>query len=475
MITQGFTYHSIYKYRSLLVFCLLFVLTFILLGCGNYKNISQAPDPKVLERPTWIDERPHNSAYYIGIGSCSKTSQPTDYQMTAKKNALNDLATEISVRVQGSTFLNTLEVNKNFSEEFISTISTTTDEKIENYEIAGTWEDKNVFWVYYRVNKAEYQRLKQEKKNQILSTANDYYTKGKDAEAVQNIPASFDLYMRGLISMKEYWDEVNEFNSGGKTVYLDNEIFQSLQRITAGLRLKSGVQKIILSSDNSFAQSVPVQVQYQDKSVRGLTLNYNFKKDTFSKPKTSTSNDLGEIAALVSEVSKTDKENFLTVTINLDALLANDLDRTMQQGLIKSLKPDQLQIPIQLMTPSFFVKSTEKTFGRNAGNSSLASVMNSELVKQGMRMSNSQTESNYTVDIVSNTTAGGTSQGFTVAYLEMSITVSNSLNGEVVYKEVVDGIKGLQLNQEAAGVEAYKKAKEKLEVEIVRTIVNAII
>jgi hypothetical protein len=127
------------------------------------------------------------------------------------------------------------------------------------------------------------------------------------------------------------------------------------------------------------------------------------------------------------------------------------------------------------MTPSFFVKSTEKTFGRNSGNSSLASVMNSELVKQGMRMSNSQNESNYTIDIVSNTTAGGTSQGFTVAYLEMSITVSNSLNGEVVYKEVVDGIKGLQLNQEAAGVEAYKKAKEKLEVEIVRTIVNAII
>ncbi len=475
MIQHNFSYHSIFKYRNLLLICPLVILISVLLGCGNYKNVTQTVDPKVAERPTWIDERPHNSAYYIGIGSCSKIAQPTDYQMTAKKNALNDLATEISVRVQGSTFLNTLEVNKNFSEEFISNITTTTDEKIENYEIAGTWEDKNIFWVYYRVNKAEYQRLKQEKKNQILSTANDYYVKGKDAEAALNIPASFDLYMRGLISMKEYWDEVNEFTADGKTVYLDNEIFQSLQRITAGMRLKSTVQKIVLSSDNSFAQSVPVMTQYQDKAVRGITLNYNFKKDNFSKPKTSLSNDLGEIAALVSEVSKTDKENFLTVNINIEPLLAADLDRTMQLGLIKSFKLDQLQIPIQLMTPSFFVKSTEKTFGRNAGSTSLASVMNSELVKQGMRMSNIQTESNYTVDIVSNTTAGGTSQGFTVAYLEMSITVSNSLNGEVVYKEVVDGIKGLQLNQEAAGVEAYKKAKEKLEVEIVRTIVNAII
>jgi hypothetical protein len=475
MVQNYFSYYSIFRYRHLLVACSFLIFTIILLGCGNYENIAKTPDPKVQERPTWIDERPHNSAYYIGIGSSSKISQPTDYQMTAKKNALNDLATEISVRVQGSTFLNTLEVNKNFSEEFISTISTTTDEKIENYEIAGTWEDKNVFWVYYRVNKAEYQRLKQEKKNQILSTANDYYVKGKDAEAMQNIPASFDLYMRGLISMKEYWDEVNEFDTNGKIVYLDNEIFQSLQRITAGLRLKSSVQKIILSSDNSFAQSVPVVVQYQDKAVRGVTVNYHFKKDAFNKPRTSMSNDMGEIAALVSEVSKTEKENFLTITINLEPLLAADLDRTMQQGLTKSFKLDQLQIPIQLMTPSFFVKSTEKTFGRNSGNSSLASVMNSELVKQGMRMSNSQNESNYTIDIVSNTTAGGTSQGFTVAYLEMSITVSNSLNGEVVYKEVVDGIKGLQLNQEAAGVEAYKKAKEKLEVEIVRTIVNAII
>jgi len=63
--------------------------------------------------------------------------------------------------VQGQTFLNSLEVNDSFSEEFISNVSTSTDEKIQDYEVAGSWEDKNEYWIYYRLDKARYQAAKQ--------------------------------------------------------------------------------------------------------------------------------------------------------------------------------------------------------------------------------------------------------------------------------------------------------------------------
>jgi len=209
----------------------LFIVLFV--ACKGGKDTTSASQKSTIEvpAPEWVGNRPHSPSYYIGIGSCSKFSQPYDYQTIAKKNALNDLASEISVRVQGQTFLNSLEVNKSFSEEFISNVSTSTDAKIEEYEIAGTWENKNEFWVYYRLDKAQYQAQKMAKKAAALNLANDFYQKGIEAERNTNVTAAFDLYMRGIFALKDYWNESNEYLSTSGKVFLDNEIFGAMQKM----------------------------------------------------------------------------------------------------------------------------------------------------------------------------------------------------------------------------------------------------
>ncbi len=424
--------------------------------------------------PEWVGARPHNGAYYIGIGTCSKITQPLDYQTIAKKNALNDLASEISVRVQGETFLNSLEVNKNFSEEFISTISTTTDEKIENFEVAGSWENEKEYWTYYRLSKAEYQRQKQEKKNKALNAAYDYYSKGATAESLANIPAAFDLYMHGLFAMKEFWNEVNDYTTAEGKVYLDNEIYSSLQRITSGMIIKTAAPKVVLSAENKYNQDVPVEMVYDNHPVRGITLVYNYTRDNYMKPKSVITSDDGKVMVNVSDVSSTEKSNHLDLKINLEPLLASDLDKMIQLGLIKNMKPDSKQIPIELLTPSFFISSEEKSYGQPALGSMLASSLNAELAKKGMRVSNSAGENDYQVSITSNTTNGGSTQGFVVAYLEMTVKVKNNRSGEIVYQESLTSIKGLQLNAESASMEAYKKGKEKIEQQIVKSIIDAI-
>lgn len=446
-------------------------------GCNAGKDITNGgKDVKTPEAaPEWVGSRPHNSGYYIGIGTCSKTTQPLDYQAIAKKNALNDLASEISVRVQGETFLNALEVNKNFSEEFISTISTTTDEKIENFEVAGIWEDKSEYWIYYRLNKGEYQRQKQEKKNNVLNQANDYYQKGLEAERMGSIPAAFDLYMHGLFSMKEYWDEVNEYTTDSARIYLDNELYSSMQRIGNGLRIEPSGSKVSLSAENNYNANVNVVVTFNGRPVRGITVLSNYLRPRYARPKSGLTDQNGQVTVNVSDVSTTEKNNNLDLSIDLNPLLAQDLDLTIQRGLLKTMRTDQRQVPIELITPSFHIKSDEKVFGVASSSNVLGSALNTELVKRGMRISSSATETNYIVNIVSNTTQGGTSQGFNVAFLEMTITVKNGVTGEVVYQETLSSIKGLQLNMDAASMEAYKKGKEKMETEIVKSMLDAIL
>lgn len=446
-------------------------------GCKSGKSTTNSEKIVVapVAAPEWVGSRPHSSANYIGIGSCSKLSQPMDYQTIAKKNALNDLASEISVQVKGETFLNTLEVNKNFSEEFISKISTTTDEKIENFEIAGSWENEKEFWTYYRLNKAEYQRQKMEKKNQALSASYDYYLKGKAAEENANISAAFDLYMHGLFSLKEYWAEVNDYNTETGKVHLDNEIYSSMQRITAGLTIKPGTTKVILSSENKYNVDIPAMVEYEGKPVNGISVSYHYNKTNYMKPRSFITSDGGKLTVNVSGVSSAEKSNNLDMKINLDPLIAGDLDKQIQTGLMRNMKTDSRSIPIEMRSPSFFIQSVELSYGVPSQGSLLASALNSELAKQGMRVVTAHGENDFDVMITSNTTAGGSSQGFVVAFLEMTVKVKSVKSGEIVYQESLSAIKGLQLNVGAASMEAYKKGKEKIEQQISKSILEAIL
>jgi len=75
-------------------------------SCKSKKDLAAddtVPLPK--PKPAWITERPSSGAYYIGVGSSSKTREPIDFQQIAKKNALADLSSEIRVVVQEKHFL----------------------------------------------------------------------------------------------------------------------------------------------------------------------------------------------------------------------------------------------------------------------------------------------------------------------------------------------------------------------------------
>ncbi|MCT4624071.1 MAG: LPP20 family lipoprotein, partial [Schleiferiaceae bacterium] len=87
---------------------------FFLIGCSSTKVIE--PEPTVAPAPNWVKQKPIESPYYSGIGMAIKSSP--DYLAIAKNNALNDLASEISVQIKSSSVLYQVENNDRFREEF---------------------------------------------------------------------------------------------------------------------------------------------------------------------------------------------------------------------------------------------------------------------------------------------------------------------------------------------------------------------
>jgi hypothetical protein len=461
---------SLLKYTSIF---LGFALTALLSACGNTSGTSSTTKPVITQepKPAWVDQRPVNNAFYIGVGSCSKRTQPLDYQTIAKKNALNDLASEISVRVQGSTFLNALEVNKTFSEEFISNITTTTDEKIEDYEVAGIWEDQNDYHIYYRLNKAAYQQKKLMKKNQAMSSAFDFYSKGKEAERTNAVPAAIDNYLRGLFAIQDYWGEINEYNAEQGKIFLDNEIYSSLQRLAAGLTIVSSQPRFTLAAENNYTINSSLMVTYNGQPVRGITTTHVYPKTRFMKSRVEVTDEMGKFSVLIENVNPQEKDLSLNVEIDLMPLQPNDLDKRITGPILKNLRTDSKKFPIDFIAPSFSISSSENVYGSAGNTTTLASATSAELIKKGLRQINSNPD--YRVKITANSTDGGSAQGFVVALLELTVIVESN-QGEIIYKESLNNIKGLQLNRDAASIEAYKKGRERLEQQIIPSILDTI-
>jgi len=456
---------------------LLVILMLVLVAaCGKKKETVSASRNATVATPPpeWVGNRPHSSSYYIGVGSCSKFSQPYDFQTIAKKNALNDLASEISVRVQGQTFLNSLEVNDSFSEEFISNVSTSTDEKIQDYEVAGSWEDKNEYWIYYRLDKARYQAAKQAKKSAAMNMANDFYQKGLTAEGEANVVVAFDLYMRALFALKEYWNESNEMLTDKGKIFLDNDIFSSIQRMCNGIQLQSDVAKVTLNAANTYKHAVGLTASYAGKPVKGMTVNYTYKTSGDDKEFNGMTSEEGKVSCLVSNVDYSSSSNTFQAQIDLQPLIVADLDKTVQEGLLKSFKTEKRIIPIEAVLPAFIISSNESIYGVTASGKVLQSALSAALVNKGMRIASNGREADYSVTITSDTREGGSANGFVVAFLEFTIVVRNTDNQDVVFNETLSAIKGLQLNKDAAGIEAYKKGKEKIEQQLVQKLIQTI-
>jgi hypothetical protein len=450
---------------------------FLFASCSGSKDTTSASQQSTIEvpAPEWVGNRPHSPSYYIGIGSCSKFAQPYDYQTIAKKNALNDMASEISVRVQGQTFLNSLEVNKSFSEEFISNVSTSTDAKIEDYEIAGSWENKNEFWVFYRLDKAKYQAWKIAKKAAALNLANDFYQKGLEAEKNSNVMAAFDLYMRGIFALKDYWNESNEYMSAAGKVYLDNEIFSSMQKMCGNLKLSTDKNRVKLTSENNFTQDVFATLSLDGRAVKGLTVTYSYERVQGMHRSEVFTTEVGHATVPVSEVNFSNSANAVTIELDLTKLKVQDLDQKVQDAFIQSFKTDRKVLPIEAILPSFFITSNELNYGASSSTRVLQSALSGALVAKGLRIAGKESEADFVATIESNTKEGGQANGFVVAFLEVNLVVKNRKTGEVAFSETLSSVKGLQLNKDAAGIEAYKKGKEKVEQALTPKLLQSIL
>jgi hypothetical protein len=164
----------------------------------------------------------------------------------------------------------------------------------------------------------------------------------------------------------------------------------------------------------------------------------------------------------------------LVARLDINALASTETDAALVKALLASLTVPDKRAVIDLRMPKVFMRASESNLGRPVGDAGVALAVREELTAAGFRFVDRENDSELLLDLNSSTRQGGESNGFFTAFLDVTFTFRDRRSGDVVHEGGRQAIKGIQLNYEKAGLDAYKKAAQEVRKDLVPSLMNAL-
>lgn len=295
------------------------------------------------ERPAWVANKPTEEGYYIGIGSASK--RLNDYLGIAKKNALQDLVSDIRISISSTSILNQIDKNYQFKEEYESNIKTTAADDIEDFERVASFEDDQNYWVYYRLSKTRYQAQKQQDLAAARNMALQFFEKAVVAEQSNALATAIDFYFRSLLTLKDYWGENIEASYQGKSIFLAIESYARLQQLLDQISIRSAASfvrvsgnansRLVFSITNGAQPVSKIPVILTTSPQRVAAANYS-------------SDDKGEVNALFSTAVWNSSTREAELMLDLKSFARASAEERFYDYLIRSLRVPSVKIAVDV-------------------------------------------------------------------------------------------------------------------------------
>lgn len=431
---------------------------------------------QVEQRPAWVLQRPIEPGYYVGIGVVRKAGDSFDYLEQAKKNALNDLVSQIQVTVQANSIQSQLERNRVFSDEFRSFTRLSSNVAIESYETVATWQNEQEYWVYFRLSASEYQAQKERRMQQAVAQSIDALTRAREAESEGNLLTAYDFYFRSLEAVKAYTGEPLSYEEAGKQRFLGNDLLESMNRLSRNIAIRVNVSNLQVKPGRPINQEIVVMVSHprtNGKPVRNFPLNIRFTQGAGTIIGNALTDENGVCRFRISSITARDALQELSIGPDFNSLVRNDKSR---QPWLELLDPQSLpneKIIIEVSRPVIFLVSDEKSFGQRRSINQLETAARQRLQREGIKLTDQPEQADYRLTIVSDARQGTVNNGMFTALLDLKLVLTDANNQEK-YSKVLPTVRGVQLDFPRAADAAYRRATEDLELSLMPSIINII-
>jgi len=414
-----------------------FLVLFFLSDCSSKKQVIQSEDFEA--KPSWVDHKPIDPEYYYGIGKADKNYHHSEYQQSAKKMALEDLSSEIEVKLDAKSVLYQKETSIDYYETYQATTQIEVTQNISGFEPVDAWNNEKEYWVLYRLSKTKYAHLEAEKRNKAISQAIHYLD---ESENSPDFKKRFNNLILALQSIQPYLNKPLKTTYNNSTVYLGNYITNQVEENLEGLFIYASKDNIDLNLDNCYESNINWSLQYNNLPVNNFPVRIKFK--TYSSQLTFTDeNGLFSYEAANKYYDK--PPPIIESWINTSDLIDDQLIRSLFNQ-----KYANNRVGVKLQKPVFLIDSDK---GKD--------IIQQEIIKAGGTVTNNIDHAGIILKFKFDVTDLGKADDFYTSKCEIVVSVIGE-NENFGTQKSWPAVKGIHLNRASAKDRAISNSLEQI-------------
>ncbi|NOX90696.1 MAG: hypothetical protein GXO77_16975 [Calditrichaeota bacterium] len=422
-------------------------------------------------KPSWINQRPVDPGYYIGIGFASKQNNQKDYHKIATDNALSDMASQIRIQITSDVVQMVVEKAGMVEEDFKSYVRSSTRAELEGYELVDNWENDREYWVYYRLSKKKYERLKNEKLNKAKSLSLDMFKRAREQDRNGNVDKALLFYFQAIPPIEKYVNEPLDVEVDGQQLYLFNEIYSSLQRHLSALKLKAQTPELTGKLGKPLTSPLKVLATSgkagAERPVKNLPVRFEFVRGSGELIKNAFTDARGIAKTRVLKITSTENLQIVKATVNLSKLINQENPSIILKGIINSLVVPSTRFMIKVSGLTAYIETTEINLGKKVEIKQLEPALKNILGSQGFTFSDSPSNVDFMIKVKATARKGAEVYGLFSSFVNLTFSVTDMHSGQEIYKNVLEDVKGIDLNYEKAGFKALSNAAKTINQKLI--------
>ncbi|KAB1065184.1 LPP20 family lipoprotein [Salibacter halophilus] len=456
------------RYNSVLLLFLLSLLSFG--GCSSTEKAAKKEEPQN-PPPNWVTNRPTSSAHYIGIGISDKKAHPLDYARDAKRNALNELASEIEVNITSKSMLYSTENSRGeFKDEYKSFIKVSTDRTIEDYEQVDSYETEDKYYVYYRLSKAKYQSNRKAAIEKAIDASKGFYSTALQERKENNYSASLENALRAVNSIEPFIGEDLITTYDGEQVYWGNHLKTFMSNTLREIKIKANIEttsarwSIPLSEDDvSFTvltengeklQNIPIEIEYSEGFIR---------------PKLTPTNSNGVAKANLVRIVDQEPNQWLSAKLAIGQIHQNAIGQkpdVVFEQLIKSLNIPSVRKKIEVSSPQVYLDVNIQNDQQREFDEMIKKAIRNRLSYREMQEASSKQNADYIIRVTADYRMLEKKMDMYRAQISGNFEVERIGDNSIVFSENISGLLGVQLSEKNAVFNGFEKLSSEIEEKV---------
>ena len=422
-------------------------------------------------QPSWIASYPISETHYTGVGFADKSKYTTNYEEVAKKNALQNLVSQIDVTYSEKSLFKLMNNDFNFDSAFKTELQKEAHTLFEKLSLQGVHQERNTYWVYFNLSKSDYEESKQAEMEYAIAKSKSYLQKTTRQYSLKD---RYINYVKSIEAIKLFLNESLDCIIDDQKLFLGTEIIAQFRTFLADFRLLSLNKKTKVMVGSNLGE-MRFAVEFNKKRVQDIPLI--FASDQLNiEPFKNVTDDNGVLTILFPRITSTENTQKFQVGIDISEWLNEASQDVFIQKLARSIKSHQISEAIYIYTPLIYVESKEKQFGVLYRGQELKYATENALVKLGFTPTNDKSAAELFMNIISDTKKDNKLKQDEDYKASLSLEVQvEDRNKLIVFREKIDNITGRESNFKMANTKAYEKAKSELQEIIIPAFVNSFI